>query len=283
MDDQVHAPRMLLVDDEEDFLEPCARALARRGFEVSTAPDAFRAFELLERQRFEVAILDVKMPWIDGVELFHELQQRNPELPVIMLTGHGTVQEAFQTSREGVFDYLSKPCDMDRLAQVARRAVETPAAKRRIETGTVAEADEEIRLLLIDDEEEFLAAAAGPLARRGMQIHTATDGPDALALMARQAFDVVVLDVRLPGMDGLEVLRRIQADHADTEVILLTGHPSVTLALDGIRLGAFDYLIKPQQTRDLVQKIKAAYARRKAREQEARERRVKEILEDRPD
>ena len=123
---------LLLVDDEQDFLEAIERALSNRGFEVATAACGVDAIECLRRSQPDVAVLDVKMPDIDGVQLFKRLHLVYPDLPVILLTGHGTVQQAFETSRDGVFEYLTKPCDVDELAAVARRAAGREARRIRI-------------------------------------------------------------------------------------------------------------------------------------------------------
>ncbi len=113
---------LLLVDDERDFLEAMSRALSGRGFEVQTAENSRQAVARLRADRPDVVVLDVKMPGIDGVQLFRRINLVYPDLPVILLTGHGTVQQAFETSKEGVFEYLTKPCDVDDLMDAARRA-----------------------------------------------------------------------------------------------------------------------------------------------------------------
>src|SRR3990172_8015319 len=115
--------RLLLVDDEEEFLLATSRALGRRGFEVSVAPNGVTALEKISSESFDVVVLDVKMPDIDGLEVFSQIGSLAPELPVILLTGHPSVADAFHTSKHGIADYLSKPVEMDELAQKARQAV----------------------------------------------------------------------------------------------------------------------------------------------------------------
>jgi len=114
--------RLLLVDDEQDFLEAVTPALERRGLEVTAVSNGIEALALLDHWPFDVVVLDVKMPGMGGIEVFHELCHREPELPVVILTGHGDIQQAFETSREGVFDYLTKPCRVEDLVEVVRRA-----------------------------------------------------------------------------------------------------------------------------------------------------------------
>ncbi len=115
-----------------------------------------------------------------------------------------------------------------------------------------------MHILLVDDETEFLELMTKRLDRRNFQVSTAANGVDALKVLETTPVDVVVLDVRMPGMDGIETLRRIKALTPATEVILLTGHANMEVALEGMNLGAFDYLLKPVAINDLIFKIQDA-------------------------
>lgn len=117
---------------------------------------------------------------------------------------------------------------------------------------------EPCRLLLVDDEEEFVNTLAERLALRGIRAKVAFNGKEALGLLASETFHLVVLDVLLPDMGGLEVLKRIRQDHPGVEVILLTGRGSDQEAREGVALGAFDYLVKPVHLEELISKIREA-------------------------
>lgn len=120
-----------------------------------------------------------------------------------------------------------------------------------------------IRVLLVDDEEEFRKTLATRLQMRDLEIIEAESGEAALEVMTCYAFDVVVLDVRMPGLDGIETLREIKRLQPETEVIVLTGHASVESGLDGMRFGAFDYLIKPCDISELILRIQCASQRQR--------------------
>jgi len=273
-----HQTRLLLVDDEQEFLDGTSRALRRRGFDVQTACGAEEALELVQVSRFDVAVLDVKMPGMNGVELFRRLRARWPWMPVVMLTGHGTVQQAFQTSREGVVEYLTKPCDVEVLADTVRDAV----AMSGVEATAVGQVEDDIRVLFVDDDVDLLESLSKVMTRRGMKVSTATGGLKALEVLGRAFHDVVVLDVRMPGMSGLEALERIKRASPTTEVLLLTGHPSTHNAFVGVREGAFDYLVKPYGVDDLWAMIRAAYRHGKLRAM-ATEEGVAQVLEGKAD
>jgi len=120
------------------------------------------------------------------------------------------------------------------------------------------------KVLLVDDEEEFVSALAERLDIRGIDTRVATDGEQALELIESQLFDVIVLDVIMPGISGLEVLQRIKAKKIPSAVILLTGHGSTREGVEGMRMGAFDYLMKPLDIDELIGKMKESIAARKS-------------------
>ena len=114
------------------------------------------------------------------------------------------------------------------------------------------------RVLLVDDEEEFVSALSERLMLRGIEVDSALNGEEALALMVEKVFEVVILDVMMPGLGGLEVLKQIKSTYPNTQVILLTGHGSTREGIEGMRLGAFDYLIKPVDIEEMLEKMKEA-------------------------
>ncbi len=114
------------------------------------------------------------------------------------------------------------------------------------------------KVLLVDDEEEFINTLGQRLSARNLKVTTSTSGPDAIDKVDRQDFDVIVLDLAMPGMDGLEVLRRIKTDHPDAEIIMLTGHGSVESGIAAMKLGAEDFLEKPVELSELLNKIQEA-------------------------
>jgi CheY-like chemotaxis protein len=117
-----------------------------------------------------------------------------------------------------------------------------------------------IRVLLVDDEERFVQNLAKLLRGRGFEVSTAFDGAAGVASVEKgERFDVVLLDVKMPGMDGIEALRKIKEASPDTEVLMLTGHANVDTGIDAMREGALDYLMKPCDIEDLVAKINEAY------------------------
>jgi len=135
-----------------------------------------------------------------------------------------------------------------------------------------------IRVLLVDDEEEFVQTLSERLALRDYDVTASTSGDDALEKIKHYNYDVVILDVAMPGIDGIDALREIKKIKPLTEVIMLTGHGTVETAINGMKLGAFDFLMKPCNTEDLDSKIKKAQARKAEHEERIRAAKVSDII-----
>ncbi|GAB6909607.1 Response regulator receiver protein [Desulfosarcina cetonica] len=133
-------------------------------------------------------------------------------------------------------------------------------------------------IMLVDDEVPFVEAMTKRLARRGLEVEQAFNGSDALKkLTGESKTEVVILDVKMPGMDGIETLKAIKAQAPLVEVIMLTGHATVESAIEGMKLGAFDYLMKPCDMDHLIAKVSDAAARKRQQEEKIISARIKEI------
>jgi DNA-binding NtrC family response regulator len=126
---------------------------------------------------------------------------------------------------------------------------------------------EPFRVLLVDDEVELIDRLLKRMKMRRVDVEGVNSGPDALALLDRKKFDVVVLDVKMPKMDGIETLREIKKRYPIIEVIMLTGHANVEVAIQGMELGAFDYLLKPIKIDQLLYKIQDAHKKKSLTDQ----------------
>ena len=257
---QLNEIKILLVDNEKDFVSSTEKLLSRRGFKVDVATSGEEARAACEANYFEVVVLDISMPDSDGHDLFYSLKQMYTHTQFIILTGHGNVERAFEMSTDGLFAYLTKPCDIDELAGIILAAAgksmgmqEQTALKKKIICS----------VLLIDDEKEYLVSMQKVLNRRGFNVLTAAGGQEGLLVLDTHDIDVVVVDLKMPGMDGLDVLSSIKKKFPKVEVILLTGHGAADSAVKGMSLGAFDYLLKPHNPDELALKISVASEKKK--------------------
>jgi DNA-binding response OmpR family regulator len=137
---------------------------------------------------------------------------------------------------------------------------------------------EKMKILLVDDEERFLITTQKLLAKKGIDVVTAASGAEALDLLKHKNIHVVILDVKMPGMDGNETLREIKARFPLVEVIMLTGHGTTESAVEGMKLGAFDYLLKPAHFGELTAKLESARQRKDEQTERIRKAEAKLLL-----
>ena len=126
---------------------------------------------------------------------------------------------------------------------------------------------ENLRVLVVDDEADFLETIIKRLQRRKIDACGVDGGKKALEIVENERFDVVVLDILMPGMDGIETLKLLKKKKPFIEVIILTGHGSVESGLQGMQFGAFDYIMKPADLDELLEKIQQAYERKRIHEE----------------
>jgi two-component system response regulator HydG len=224
--------QILLVDDNEEFLDSTRDVLDDEGYEVVTATSGEEGIELAGAQTFDVILMDIKMPGMNGVESFIEMKRRNPGVKVIMVTAYSVEDLMRQALDEGVFAILSKPIDMDHLF----RTIED--AKRDGKGGLV---------LAVDDDKEICNNFVDILSERGYEVIAAYDGEEAVTKAKTNIFDVLLLDMNLPLMNGLEVYRQIKSIQPNIMAIIVSGYAQemdsfITQALNE---NAYTFLRKP--------------------------------------
>ena len=136
---------------------------------------------------------------------------------------------------------------------------------------------EAMKLMLVDDEERFLVTTQKLLAKKGYDALTAASGAEALEKLRTARVHVVILDVKMPGMDGIATLKQIKRQFPMVEVIMLTGHATVDSAIDGLKSGATDYLMKPSDIEDVIQKAEEAFVKRQNLEEKIRVARMRHL------
>ena len=134
-------------------------------------------------------------------------------------------------------------------------------------------------IMLVDDEVSFVETMAKRLSMRNMEIISAFSGEDCLeVLKTHQTLDVIILDVKMPGMNGLEMLKKIKAGFFRTEVIMLTGHATIESGIDGMKLGAYDFLTKPCDIEELVSKVEDATKKKRTHDEKIKDAERKKLL-----
>ena len=135
------------------------------------------------------------------------------------------------------------------------------------------------KILLVDDEVVFTSNMSKLLVNRGYRVTEANSGDAAIHALEKEDFDIVVLDLKMPGMDGITTLREIKKLGLFVETLILTGHGSIDIALEAIKLGAYDFLTKPCEIDELVDKIEAAWEKKDEAEKQEIQEKIKKVVE----
>jgi two-component system sensor histidine kinase/response regulator len=263
--------QILIVDDNENSRQVLFRRIEAWGGTCAEARDGLEALDLMRSARnsghpFDLVLVDHKMPGMDGEELGRctQSEEPGPETPLILLTSVGLIEEAVRLRGDIFTDYLTKPISPARLQRAmdqvfCRMVVEGPDLSRQttpVDSGVTSLAGK--RILLVEDNPTNRLLAVRLLGKMDLEVETAEDGAAALEVLGKARFDLVLMDVQMPVMDGLEATRRIRAAgphgmDADIPIVALTAH-----SLQGDRemcldAGMDDYITKPVNLRLLRQ------------------------------
>jgi DNA-binding NtrC family response regulator len=200
------APSILIVDDNRDLCEMLTDIMEMEGFRVTLAHDGFEALKLAGSQSFDIVLMDIKMPGMNGVETYKKFKELAPGTPVIMITAFALEDLVREALREGAYAALQKPLDFNELFAIIEDA--------RRESSLV---------LLIDDEKDLCDAMSDALSQHGYRVRTAHSGEDALLFARQNNFDFILLDMKLPDMSGYDTFLKIKQIRPRATVILITG------------------------------------------------------------
>jgi DNA-binding response OmpR family regulator len=280
----VTAPRLvLIVDDDQDLLVVLSAALKQRGYDVAVAQDAVAAMSAAVKLRPQVVLLDVGLPGGEGsvvMKRMHALPQL-AGVPVVMMSGRDPEKYRAEALEAGASAYLTKPVDPDALVVALRVAMgedveAAPAAaapgggrlgdilkdmglvtEEQIASALARQSEASASpippalvgkvVLLVDDDEELLIALAAPLRRQGFDVAVATDAVTAISTAVKQPPDVVIMDIGLPGGDGLTVLQRLHSlpQLAGVPVLVVSGRDPERNREAALAAGAVAYFAKP--------------------------------------
>lgn len=249
---------VLVVDDSLTVRMDLRAALSNAGFAVTACSTKESGLQALEASSFDLAILDILLPDGSGIDILQHIKQ-NPALRamhVFMLSTEAEVQSRLAGLRLGADQYVGKPYDRGYLARAARTLFKMadyagpPTSRRSLSNK---------KILLVDDSPTFLHALSAVLRQEGHQIVAAYSGADALALLELERFDCVVLDLVMPGVDGLQTCRRLRElpQMLDVPIALMTATPDASLKAEAVSAGADDVLLKPTNLALMAEELRA--------------------------
>jgi DNA-binding response OmpR family regulator len=278
--------RILVVDDERQNLDLMEAMLTSSGFDVLLAGGGEEGLRLAREQKPDLILLDLMMPGLSGFEVCARLKT-DPQtggIPVLFVTALSQISDKERALAAGGDDFLTKPYqraellarveallkvrhlnrDLDRaLAYLHELEVTRHAQHPRKPAPSVPPAEGAGTLLVVDDELLARQLFADVLRDAGYIAHEAENGEKALEIVRKEAIDVVLLDIMMPGMSGLEVLAKLGEVAPDSPVIIVTANPTSDNAIAALRLGAFDFIVKGFKNEVMLTTVARAMGRRR--------------------
>lgn len=229
---------ILIVEDEKNVRESLRTWLVEFGCHVEVTSDGEEALKQISEKDFDLVILDLRLPGKDGLQVLKEARLKKPQLNGIIITAYPAAATMAEAMQIGAVDFLSKPINLPKLEKLIQD--KTELVKLRVKP-----------ILIVDDEASMRESLQDWFLDLGYQAETACDGEEALKLIAEKNYGLLILDLKLPGQDGIEVLKKARKHHPDLRGIIITAYPSVDTAREAIKQGAIDYLPKPFELSEL--------------------------------
>lgn len=241
------ATSVLIVDDNEDLCDNLVDILEDRGYRAVAVPDGPQAIALVEGTSFDVILMDVKMPVMNGVETYKRIKHIRPQAVVIMMTAYSVEELVQEALAEGAYAVLYKPLDIDRVVELIEKARDG------------------MLILVVDDVPDICANLLDVLQERGHNVATATSGEEAIALARQTRFDIILTEIKLPGISGLATYLAIREINPHVVAIMTTGYRQEVsdLVEEALRNNAYACLYKPfdmDQMVALVEEIERCQA-----------------------
>ncbi len=220
-------PKILVVDDDVGMRTTLEAIIEDEGYDVMVAGNGHDAVELTKRVKFDVIFLDIKLPGIDGVEVFRQVMKISPDTFVVLMTGF-TVEDLISKARkEGAYSIMYKPLDIGRVVELIRCALESQV------------------VLVVDDKADDRETLGAIIEGCGFGVFTADDGVDAVSMASERHYDVILMDLKMPGMDGLAAFQEIRKVDPLAKVIFVTGYSMEGPLREAVKSGTYTVLTKP--------------------------------------
>jgi two-component system response regulator HydG len=219
---------ILVVDDLRSIRLTLGGILEDKGHNVVTVEDGYQAIEAVKKTHFDAIFMDIKMPGINGVQTFREVKKIDPRTAVIMMTAYSVEDLVKEALEEGAYTIVYKPFDIDKIISLIDELL-----------------CERILILVVDDQFGDRETLKTILEDKGYRVATATDGIEAVKMVAEKHYNIIFLDIKLPGMDGIETFEQVKKIDPRTVVIMMTGYTAEDLIERAISGGAYTCIHKP--------------------------------------
>ncbi|MFQ5855970.1 MAG: response regulator [Anaerolineae bacterium] len=219
--------KVLVVDDQRSMRLTLSGIIEDQGYDVTEVEDGYQAIDMAKQTTFDLVFMDIKMPGINGVQTFREIKKISPESVVVMMTGFAVEDLVKAALDEGAFSVVYKPFDMEEVISLVESALKT------------------VFILVVDDRSSDREILREVLMDKGYRVAEAANGDEAIQMVKDSRYDVIMMDIKLPGKDGFATFEEIKVIDPDARVLFMTGfvqEESIRRALDA---GAYPVAFKP--------------------------------------
>ncbi|WP_319201066.1 response regulator [uncultured Ilyobacter sp.] len=244
---------ILIVDDDPTICSELQKELKRNFFPTFIAGNSKDALKILDKNKIDIILLDIFMPDVDGLDMLKKVKSKWPSVEVIIITGYSSQDKAIKALRRGAIDYLEKPINYEELNTSIGRAMEKITEN--------ADLTYRHTILLVDDDKNATKRLSRILTKEGYEVFTANNGKEGLEIINNNKIDILIADIEMPVMGGIELLERVKKFQKDIEVIMMTGFGDESLAIEALRKGAINYLRKPIDLDEVLIAIEQAVER----------------------
>ena len=234
-----HQPKIMIVDDDPGMRLTLEEILEDEGFDVVGAEDGYRAIELAKQSRFDLIFMDIKMPGINGVEAYKEVKNISKSTMVVMITGFAVDELIQEALEEGAYAVIYKPLEVGQILDIVNKFLRTTL------------------VLLVDHKAADRQILRAILEENDYEVKEASDGPEAIAMAADTHYGLILMDIKMPGMDGFSALEEIRRFDPQAKVIFISGHAMEEPVKESLRQGAYAALAKPVDPDELLELIRS--------------------------
>jgi len=241
----IERPKVLVVDDDPMLLSLLTDTLDSIGYNSISVGDAESALESFENNYVDIVIADINLPGIDGLELLRRIKTNAPSLPVVLITGVSMADVRSRAFEAGADGFLDKPFRIAVIEKMLQQLLNPNTTRNSA-------------IIVVDDNDEYRDMLGDNLIDRGFRVVTARNGTEALGKLKNGNVNVVLTDLIMPGMNGIEVARTVKAISPSTHVVIYTGHVPNDREESDIRATADEFLSKPislDQIADILSRI----------------------------
>lgn len=226
--------KILVVDDQDSQRLALASILEDEGHEVLEAESGYQAIDTVKENSIDLVLMDIKMPGINGVQAFREIKKVSPQTTVVMMTGFAVEDLVQAALDEGAFSVIYKPFDVGKVIRLVESVIDSAI------------------VLVVDDRSSDRETLSLILRERGFRVKEAEDGEQAVQMVGDSYYDVILMDVKMPGMDGFGAFEKIKEKEPGAKVLFITGFSDDDHVREALEAGAYPVTQKPFDIENLL-------------------------------